>query len=147
MLKGVADQVFKPLAILFNRSISEGVFPNLWKLDNVIPIYKKGAKSSVTNYRPVSLLSCCGKLLERIIFKHIDNFFLENNLLYKYQSGFLPKHSTTSNLLISTTTYANRLIINNFHAWFSVTFLKPLTEYGIKVFSLNSDKTVSKELF
>ena len=43
MLKGVADQVSKPLAILFNRSISEGVFPNVWKLANVIPIYKKGA--------------------------------------------------------------------------------------------------------
>ena len=99
MLKGVAGQVSKPLAILFNRSISEGVFPNLWKLANVIPIYKKGAKSSVTNYRPVSLLSCCGKLLERIIFKHMYNFFLENNLLYKYQSGFLPKHSTTFQLV------------------------------------------------
>ena len=99
MLKSVADQVSKPLAILFNRSISEGVFPNLWKLANVIPIYKKGDKSSVTNYRPVSLLSCCGKLLERIIFKHMYNFFLENNLLYKYQSGFLPKHSTTFQLV------------------------------------------------
>ena len=99
MLKSVADQVSKPLAILFNRSISEGVFPNLWKLANVIPIYKKGDKTSVTNYRPVFLLSCCGKLLERIIFKHMYNFFLENNLLYKYQSGFLPKHSTTFQLV------------------------------------------------
>ena len=62
---------------------------------NVIPIYKKRGKSSVTNYRPVSLLSCCGKLLESIIFKHMYTFFLENNLLWKYQSGFLPKHSTS----------------------------------------------------
>ena len=88
----IADQVSKPLAILFNRSLSEGVFPKLWKVE-------KGDKSSVTNYRPVSLLSCCGKLLETIIFKHMYNFFLENNLLYKYQSGFLPKHSTTFQLV------------------------------------------------
>ena len=67
-------------------------------MEDVIPIYKKGDKSSVTNYRPVSLLSCCGKLLERI-FKHMYNFFLENSLLYKYQSGILPKHSTTFQLV------------------------------------------------
>ena len=96
---GVADQASKPLAILFNRSLFEGVFPNLWKMANVIPTYKKGDKSSVTNYRPVSLLNWCGKLLERIIFKHMYNFFLENNLLYKYQSRFLPKNSTTFQLV------------------------------------------------
>ena len=57
MFIGVADQVSKPLVILFNRSLSEGVFPNLRKMANVIPIYKKGDKSPVTSYRPVSLLS------------------------------------------------------------------------------------------
>ena len=71
MFIGVADQVSKPLVILFNRSLSEGVFPKLWKMAYVIHIYKKGDKSSITIYRPVSLLSCCGKLLERIIFKHM----------------------------------------------------------------------------
>ena len=95
----IADQVSKLLAILFNRSLSEGVFPNLWKMANVIPIYNKDDKSSVTNYRPVSLLSCCGKLLEKIIFKHMYNFFVENKLLYKYQSVFLPKHLTTFQLV------------------------------------------------
>ena len=81
-----------------NRSLSECIFPNRWKTANVIPIFKKGDKSSLTNYRPVSLLSCCGKLLERLIFKHMYNFFLDNNLC-KYQSGFLPKHSTTFQLV------------------------------------------------
>lgn len=99
MLKGVANPISKPLAILFNRSIMESFFPNSWKEANIIPISKKGDKTSVSNYRPVSLLSCCGKLFERVVFKHMYNFFLENNLLYKYQSGFLPNHSTTFQLV------------------------------------------------
>ena len=99
MLKGVAKPISKPLALLFNRSITESCFPNSWKVANVTPIFKKGKKNSASNYRPISLLSCCGKLFERVVFKHMYNFFLDNNLLYKYQSGFLPNHSTTFQLV------------------------------------------------
>ena len=99
MLKGVSKSVSKPLCILMNRSFSEGIFPDTWKLSNVIPIFKKGDKSQPSNYRPVALLSCIGKLQERIVFKKMYNFLLDNNLLYKYQSGFLPHHSTVFQLI------------------------------------------------
>ena len=83
----------------------EGVFPGSWGKSNCyFHLQKKGDKSLLSNHRPVSLLSCCGKLLERIIFKHrynlINFFFMSNDLIYKYQSaGFLPKHSTTYRLI------------------------------------------------
>ena len=64
MLNGVSKSVSKPLCILMNRSFSEGIFPDTWKLANVIPIFKKGDKSQPSNYRPVALLSCIGKLQE-----------------------------------------------------------------------------------
>ena len=99
MIKPVAKAVAKPLAILYNRSLNEGFYPEVWKVANVTPIFKKGTKSLVANYRPVSLLSCCGKFFERLVFKNMYNFFLENNLLYKYQSGFLPNHSTSYQLV------------------------------------------------
>ena len=99
MLKGCTNSICNPLHIIFNRSLSEGVFPESWKKAVVTPIYKKGDKSLPSNYRPVSLLSCCGKLFERIILKHMYNFFMSNDLLYKYQSCFLPKHSTTYHLI------------------------------------------------
>jgi len=99
MLKNTVQSVAKPLCLLFNRSLNEGLYPDNWKIANVTPLFKKGDKSEVSNYRPVSLLSCCGKLFERLVFKHLYNFFLENNLLYKYQSGFLPNHSTTFQLI------------------------------------------------
>ena len=53
----------------------------------------------VSNYRPISLVSCVGKAFERIVFKHVYKHLLTNSLIYKYQSGFLPGHSTVHHLI------------------------------------------------
>ena len=99
MLKAEAKEVAVPLSILFNSSFREGKFADIYKHSNVIPLPKKGDNSDSSNFRPVSLLSNVGKLRERIVFKHIYNFVLhENDLLYKYQSGFSSNHSTTFQL-------------------------------------------------
>lgn len=99
MLKAVAKEVSVPLSIIFNRSFREGIFAEIWKVSNVLPLHKKGDKSILSNYRPVSLLSGVSKLQERVVFKNVYNFLHENNILYKYQSGFLPNHSTTFQLI------------------------------------------------
>ena len=62
-------------------------------------LLKKSPFESPSNYRPISLLICVGKLQERIIFKHVFNFFLTNNLIHRHQSGFLPGHSTVYQLI------------------------------------------------
>ena len=77
----------------------EGKFSDIWKISNVIPLPKKGDSSDPSNFRPVSLLSNISKIQERIVFKHKYNFLMENDLLYKYQSVFLPYHSTTYQLI------------------------------------------------
>ena len=61
------------LCILMNRSFDEGIFPDICirKIAYVIPIFEKGHKSQPSNYLPVALLSCIGKLQERIILKHV----------------------------------------------------------------------------
>ena len=99
MLKRVSKTVAKPLCIIFNRSLQEGIFPDKWKQGNLVPIFKKGEKSIPSNYRPVSLLSNLGKIQERIIFKHLYKHLYSNNLLFKYQSGFRTGHSTTYQLI------------------------------------------------
>lgn len=99
MLKYTSTSVSKPLSILYNRSLPEGIFPEPWKHSQVVPIFKKGERTIPANYPPVSLLSNVGKVFERVLFKHIYNHLYINNLLYKYQSGFLPGHSTTLQLI------------------------------------------------
>ena len=51
------------------------------------------------DYRPISLLSCVGKTFERVVFKHVSNYVLDNKLLCKYQSGFVPGCSTVHQLI------------------------------------------------
>ena len=57
----------KPLKYLFNLSIEKGIFPDDLKIAKVTPIYKADDKSDVSNYRPISVLSCFSKILERIM--------------------------------------------------------------------------------
>jgi hypothetical protein len=99
MLIAVKIQISKPLCMLFNKSLHQNIFPTDWKLAHVIPLFKAGDKSFPSNYRPVSLLSCVSKLLEKIVFKHIFNHLQGNKLLCKFQSGFLPGCSTTHQLV------------------------------------------------
>ena len=93
-----------PLTKLFNRCLNEGKFPSLWKLAHVTPIYKKGLRELCTNYRPISLLSCVGKVLERCVHKHVYTFFKTHNVLTPHQSGFIPGDSAVNQLL---STYNN----------------------------------------
>jgi hypothetical protein len=63
-----------------------------------MPAFKKDDKSSPSNYRPISLLSCIGKVMERAVYKYTYNFIFEHSLLYAYQSGFIRGHSTVYQL-------------------------------------------------
>ena len=76
-----------------------GIFPLEWKKANIVAIHKKGDKQTVINYRPVSLLPICGKIFERLLYNEILNFFLENDLISKKQSGFRPGDSCINQLL------------------------------------------------
>ena len=67
MLVSVKEEISKPLCSLFNKSLREKVFPSDWKIAHVIPLFKNGDKSLPSNYRPISLLSCVSKVLEKII--------------------------------------------------------------------------------
>ena len=87
------------LTSLFNRSLLEGRFPCQWKIAHVTPIHKKGSRDKCTNYRPISLLSCVGKVLERCIQDCLLNYLRINDLITPCQSGFLPGDSTVFQLL------------------------------------------------
>ena len=99
LLKELAVQVAYPLAIIFQQSIAQSRVPQQWRTANVIPIFKKGSKRDAANYRPISLTSHIGKLLERIIRDHILRHLDSKQLIKPSQHGFLPGRSCQTNLL------------------------------------------------
>ena len=66
MLKYCVNEISKPLTYIFNLSLRTGVFPDRFKYAVVLPIHKKGDKSTMSNYRPVSLPMACSKILEKM---------------------------------------------------------------------------------
>ena len=71
----------------------------MWLQAFVTPIFKKGATSDPSNYRPISLTCTCCRVMERIINLQLIDYLLSNCLFSNHQHGFLRKHSTCSNLL------------------------------------------------
>jgi hypothetical protein len=96
IFKECASVLCSSLSLLFNLSLRVGKIPTAWKQADVIPIYKKGAKTLVNNYRPISLLCIASKILERCIYNHI--YPITCNDIHKDQHGFMPLRSTVTNL-------------------------------------------------
>ena len=106
LLKLAADIVGPSLAGIFERSINTGIFPAEWKLARVTPIFKKGSKSDLDNYRPISVTPIVSKIFERIVFDQLYQYLNENNLLTNCQSGFRSLHSTLTALLEATNNWS-----------------------------------------
>ncbi|CAM5085429.1 unnamed protein product [Eretmochelys imbricata] len=99
VLKELVDVIAEPLAIIFENSWRSGEVPEDWKKANVVPIFKKGKKDDPGNYRPVSLTSVPGKIMEHVlkesILKHLD----ERKVIRNSQHGFTKAKSCLTNLI------------------------------------------------
>lgn len=120
-----------------------GTVPDAWKCSFVIPIFKKGKRNLVSNYRPISITSSFLKVMEKIVKKQLMSFLVENSCISRNQFGFMHNRSTTSQLI----TFLNNLLINHskkqcsdvLYVDFSKAFdsvqhaklLSKLTSYGI----------------
>ena len=105
LLHETVDVISIPLAIIFTKSFNEGVVPEDWKRANITPIFKKGSKAAVGNYRPVSLTSVICKIMESIIKDSILSHIIKNKIINETQHGFMPGKSCLTNLL----EYINKL--------------------------------------
>ena len=99
VVKFVFDALIKPLKHVFGLSLKKGIFPDKLKVARVTPIFKSGDESLVNNYRPISVLCCFSKILERIMYNRLYSFLVENNVLYDKQFGFQKEHSTEHAIL------------------------------------------------
>ena len=89
-----------PLAKLFQKSLRLGIIPQDWRDANIAPLHKKGKKDRTENYRPVSLTSIVGKILENIVKERVVKHLNKFQLIRPSQHGFTSGKSCLSNLLV-----------------------------------------------
>ena len=88
--------IFKHSAIVFKQCVKTDVFPSEWKEGNIVTILKKDDKQTLRNYRLVSILPICRKVLARLMFNEMFTFFIENKLTSSNHSGFKPGDSSAN---------------------------------------------------
>ena len=76
------------LVLIMNLSINKCIFPTLWKIAKIKPLFKSGKLKDINNYRPIALLPIFGKVLEKHIQQSLSEYLLHNKLLSNYQFGF-----------------------------------------------------------
>ncbi|KAF1472608.1 hypothetical protein FQV18_0007885, partial [Eudyptula minor novaehollandiae] len=99
VLRELAKELAKPLSIIYQQSWLTGEVPDDWRLANVTPIYKKGRKEDPGNYRPVSLTSVPGKIMERFILRALTRHERDNQGIRPSQHGFTRGRSCLTNLI------------------------------------------------
>ena len=111
ILKSISHVIVPILCHIFNLVLTSGIYPDALKVAKVIPVFKKGDRNHPENYRPISLLSCINKLLERSIEKRFRQFMENNSTLFEYQFGFRKRHDT-SHALLETVNYIRTYLDN-----------------------------------
>lgn len=147
LIKQLNVTICSPIAIIINKSMSEGMFPDDLKIAKIIPIYKSKEKHYFNNYRPISLLSSISKLYEKIVYTRLYNFL--NPAFYDRQFGFRAKRSTIQAIIELNSdiieSYENKQITMSTFLDLSKAFdtidheilINKLRLYGIRGVSLN----------
>ena len=97
ILKEYASVLAPSLTLRFKKSFAYGHIPTQWKQAKVLPVHKKGNKSQVSNYRPISLLCIVSKVMERYLYNSVYN--IVEPLINTHQHGFMTAKSCTTQLL------------------------------------------------
>ena len=94
IIKLSAGEITKPLTHIFNLTFVNGIIPENLKLAIVTPIFKADENNKFKNYRPISVLSCFSKLLEKLMYNRLISFIDKKQILSKHQHGFMKNRSS-----------------------------------------------------
>ena len=99
IIMDVYDSIKVILFKIFKESLEEAAFPEKLKIAKLIPVFKKGDKENVENYRPISIFPVFSNVLERIMYNPLYEYFMNNNLFHENQFGFQINNSTEHSVL------------------------------------------------
>ena len=141
----IASDILSPVLCYFiDNAFRLGIFPQNCKKAKIIPLYKTGKPNNLTNYRPISILTCFSKIIKKLIHKRLSSFFDKHSILAKTQYGFQAGKSTSHAILeVLTTAYEHiynheytSLILLNFKKAIDTVshsiLLYKLEHYGIR---------------
>ena len=94
LVKRCTHHIKKPLTHICNISLKFGIFPDLMKRAKLRPIFKKGDRQDIQNYRPQAVLSVFSKILEKIMYNSLFSFLKKFNILTEEQNSFRNNKST-----------------------------------------------------
>lgn len=95
IIKLASPYISAPVSHAVNLSFTEGIFPEILKVAQIVPVHKKGDKKEPGNYRPIALLPVLSKIIEKALCKRLLTFLQKYNQISECQYGFLPQKSTT----------------------------------------------------
>ena len=116
IMKQSNDIIASPLAELINKSFQSGIFPDIFKIAKVIPIFKSESRVLCSNYRSISLLSNISKSIEKLMQKRVYTFLEQQNCFYNAQFGFRLSLSTNNVVMSITENIQPQLDQNKFCA-------------------------------
>ena len=94
VVQKMIPQIANQLAHVFNKSLQTGIVPDKLKIAKVIPLYKNDNLEQFKKYRPISILPCFSKIIERIMYNRLYRFLTKHNIISEKQYGFIKKHAT-----------------------------------------------------
>lgn len=103
-LKQITGHILTPLLHIINKSLNTGIFPSHCKQAIIVPVFKKGSRSLLSNYRPISMLPTISKLIEKSVKLKLDIFLELNNIISSRQFGFR-RHWGTEDATLDLTSY------------------------------------------
>lgn len=97
-IKNTSTITSKLLTKLFNHSIRNGIYPDMWKLSFVTPLHKNGDRADVSNYRPINKYNVVAKMMDSLVYDKTYQFL--RKFFVPDQHGFIERKSTVTNLVV-----------------------------------------------